>query len=176
MPFKNPRDKALWRALRRDKDAEYLRNWKASNPDRVRLHEQRTKERRRIQAREREDLRKHMRPSNYRELQRERSRLFRIAIRRSAIERLGGVCRCCGFSDQRALHIDHREPLLRRTTGRMRKDSYQTAREVLTMESPLLVFDLLCANCHQIKTRENGEHDGSRWRAISASRGSSETT
>ncbi|SRR6266498_738708 len=77
-------------------------------------------------------------------------------VRSIALEKLGGVCVRCGFSDPRALQIDHvngggireREAIghaaIYRKVARGDTDGYQ----------------LLCANCNWIKRAENKE-DGS---------------
>lgn len=76
----------------------------------------------------------------------------RTALRRAALEKLGGVCIKCNFSDPRALQIDHingggsREQRLIGSDGICKKvlcgvDGYQ----------------LLCANCNMIKKYELNE-------------------
>jgi len=67
---------------------------------------------------------------------------------------LGGVCVHCGFSDARALQIDHVNgggTKQRKELGRDTKYS-QYIREHTTE------FQLLCANCNWIKRAENREY------------------
>ncbi len=90
---------------------------------------------------------------------RERQRLSnlktRSALRSRALEHMGGVCVRCGFSDPRALQIDHIEGMgwvEHREIGTL-----AIARRVLAGEPG---YQLLCANCNWIKRAENGETRG----------------
>lgn len=73
------------------------------------------------------------------------------------IEAMGGACERCGFSDPRALQIDHvggggaREPRARH--------GKKWAEYVLAHRDE---FALLCANCNWIKRAENEEYIGIR--------------
>jgi len=91
----------------------------------------------------------------YRELHPEQARTLYMRTRALVIEKLGGKCIRCGFSDKRALQIDHinggglREQKLIQTSGIHRKilhgsDGYQ----------------LLCANCNSIKRWERPGKEG----------------
>src|SRR5262245_37839848 len=72
-------------------------------------------------------------------------------IRREILEILGGKCVVCGFDDMRALQVDHvngggtQDRKTRKTMPQFRKDvrEYGTAK-----------YQVLCANCHQIKQYE----------------------
>jgi len=83
---------------------------------------------------------------------------YRRRIRAAAIEALGGRCECCGLDVTEVLEFDHRTPVLRRTNGVRNRDAADQARRILNGEAHL--FQLLCANCHTLKTRMNGEHSG----------------
>lgn len=68
---------------------------------------------------------------------------------------LGGKCVRCGFSDSRALQLDH-------INGGGLRDKRSTAtryRQILSGKS-VGEFQLLCANCNWIKRAENGEEWG----------------
>ena len=76
---------------------------------------------------------------------------------------LGGKCVCCGFNDSRALCIDHikgngREHRRKFTASngnfRGRKYYMSIYRELLNGS---MDYQLLCANCNQIKKYENKE-------------------
>lgn len=73
-------------------------------------------------------------------------------------EILGGFsCRECGFSDSRCLEIDH-------IFGNG-KDMPLTKSGIVQyyIENPDIAFEelqILCANCHKIKTLENFERTG----------------
>lgn len=67
-------------------------------------------------------------------------------------------CKCvrCGYdSDWRALELDHihGDGYLGRGTG-----SYKHWERLLKTSDLKEVFQLLCANCHKIKTYDNAEH------------------
>lgn len=81
-------------------------------------------------------------------------------LREEIVAKLGGCCSECGFSDVRALHIDHVEgggsQELQRGYGgglayyyRVRKDT--TGR-----------YQILCANCNAIKRYEKSEARGAQ--------------
>lgn len=80
--------------------------------------------------------------------------------RSAAIRKLGGKCVRCGFSDERALQIDHPkgDGYLER---KMYYSNYTYYRRIALCE---LKGDhqLLCANCNLIKARENDELNGQR--------------
>ena len=85
---------------------------------------------------------------------------YRQELKAKIIARYGGACRRCGFDDSRALQIDH-------INGggtkehRERKTQFGFMRKVLLAE-PNTEYQLLCANCNQIKRYENGEGVGKR--------------
>ncbi len=70
--------------------------------------------------------------------------------RAEAIRILGNKCCKCGFSDIRALQIDHINPV-----GRFREGNATIHRRIRKGD---LSFQLLCANCNWIKRVENEEH------------------
>ena len=70
-------------------------------------------------------------------------------VRLEIIEQLGGKCVLCGFSDARAIDIDH--------TDRRRKQrhtSYTLERRIKDWRKNIAHLRLLCANCHRIETQE----------------------
>src|ERR1051326_2595201 len=78
---------------------------------------------------------------------------WRRKRRRDLFKRLGNKCKHCGFSDPRALQIDHKKG------GGLREikshTSYQTY--LLTVWRNLRRYQLLCANCNWIKRHVNEE-------------------
>jgi hypothetical protein len=68
-------------------------------------------------------------------------------------ELLGGKCICCGFSDPRGFQIDHINGGGHRQRGGM--NMYSFYKFVLAHPEE---FQLLCANCNQIKRLENKEN------------------
>lgn len=78
-------------------------------------------------------------------------------IRNSVVEILGGVCIKCGFSDIRALQIDHINgggSKERKSGGYVGNFHKHVLRSVLNQENK---YQLLCANCNWIKRVENKE-------------------
>lgn len=70
---------------------------------------------------------------------------------------LGGKCVRCGFSDARALQIDHVNG------GGRRTDPYRaTAAFYKKVVDHPDEYQLLCANCNWIKKHEDAEHVGNR--------------
>ena len=70
-----------------------------------------------------------------------------------AYNKLGGKCIKCGFSDQRALQIDHINGGGNKDKLRHERDKYY--RKIY--ESKFNEYQLLCANCNWIKRYEKGE-------------------
>lgn len=79
--------------------------------------------------------------------------------REKAIQMLGGFCAMCGITDIRLLEFDHVVPVCRGTGIRNLSGSY-TVRRVLKGNTGNL--QVLCANCHKIKTYEEGWHERCR--------------
>ena len=85
-------------------------------------------------------------------------RKYRKNCRDEIISLLGGKCVRCGFTDKRALQIDH-------VNGGGTKDTWGRKNH-LTYYKEVIVhlkagggkFQLLCANCNWIKRHENNEH------------------
>jgi hypothetical protein len=91
----------------------------------------------------------------YRRKVNEEVRSRRIAARLALIEKLGGKCVRCGFDDWRGLQIDHvkgggTKELLRLGAGKVYR---------LALENKDGHYQLLCANCNQIKRYEEGQHN-----------------
>ena len=80
--------------------------------------------------------------------QRIRERLFRL---------LGEKCVRCGFSDKRALQIDHINGDGHYDKHRCRASSVMHRRVCDSIERGEKRYQLLCANCNWIKRVERGE-------------------
>lgn len=74
--------------------------------------------------------------------------------RAKAINILGGCCSECGDSRPDVLQFDHIKPV---GQDRRTREAYV---EVLKCADPTSTFQLLCANCHVLKTRSRGEYTG----------------
>ena len=123
--------------------AEYLKEWKLKNPDKVAKHRATEKETfksdpQKIAAHNRNTL------TNYHKL---RHRIFDI---------LGWSCARCGFDDYRALQVDH----IYGGGGKQRSrvNSYCYFKEILQDPNVKAKYQTLCANCNWIKRAENNEN------------------
>ncbi len=91
----------------------------------------------------------------------EKRRLVTLRTRQKrrarALLALGGKCVRCGFSDPRALQIDHKHG---GGTAARKKDSRDAQTEVL--RGVVRPYQLLCANCNWIKRAERGEYGRKR--------------
>lgn len=81
----------------------------------------------------------------------------RRELRSKVFDLLGTKCARCGFSDLRALQIDH-------INGKSRTDPIGNSRQIVFLrrilnlgEEAKLRFQILCANCNWIKRIENNE-------------------
>lgn len=87
---------------------------------------------------------------------REDNRRWYKRMRREVLAALGNECIKCGFSDERALQLDHINGggYQDRKDKTFRKFYYEIIREERND------IQLLCANCNQIKRAKQGEHRG----------------
>lgn len=92
-----------------------------------------------------------------------RRRKFLQKSRKQAIDTLGGKCCWCGFSDWRALQIDH---INGGGTQELKHMSQRTIHKLI-IERPREEWEdkyqLLCANCNWVKLYENNEHKRKYW-------------
>lgn len=97
-------------------------------------------------------------------LRKKRSQLeYRLRIRQETFDAYGGAfCKRCGFTDTRALQLDHVNGtghVQKKEIGSglrlyqfLKKNGYPNQEE----------YQILCANCNTIKKIENNEHGGGR--------------
>lgn len=74
--------------------------------------------------------------------------------RAKALEIMGGKCVRCGFSDARALQIDH----INGGGYQETKSGSSRGPTVRILKGETADYQLLCANCNWIKRFENNEH------------------
>lgn len=75
--------------------------------------------------------------------------------RAKAFDILGGKCVECGIEDWRVLQIDHKERILRKTRIDKSEDTgANLRRKIVSGYVDKDKLQLLCANCHQIKTHK----------------------
>ena len=168
MPYKNPADKLAWQRRNSGRCEQYKRRWVEKNPERA-IEIAREAGRRAYATARAKKIADGWIPWASRRKTEEEKRRTRctIARRRDArrksevFEQLGGICAYCELDDWRVLQIDHIHGDGRsdrgggRTGGLyavlrcMRASGWQGVRER---------FQLLCANCHMLKTHFHGDH------------------
>lgn len=125
--------------LRNQRRAEYRHQWQEEHPDQVSASKQAYRERNQEKVRE------------YSYSKRVRNRL-------EVLNALGGKCIRCGIDDWRVLQIDH-------INGGGNKERKQVTSIDRYYKDMLLTpekYQVLCANCHQIKRYE--EKEGRKYR------------
>lgn len=153
MPFKDHQAKLeydrRYRQEHREEYARYYRDWRRRNLDRLREYYKEHRERYLEHGR------------RYYEADKERKRVEQCERTRERrhvmIELLGRKCRHCGFSDLRALQIDHRNgngSKLNKDLGIGSSSDPRFYRYVISHPED---FQLLCANCNWIKRYEEKE-------------------
>lgn len=86
---------------------------------------------------------------------------WRRRMREAALSILGNKCIRCGFSDERALQIDHIQG-----NGNKERKTITTNLNKIVVESISKgenKYQLLCANCNWIKKFENKEHKKTKY-------------
>lgn len=156
MPYKNKSDKAAWRRANSEMVAKHKKTWFDSPNGKAYLEKKRAERAKDSAIRKAKKSAHRMATTRLPSKEklaycREWSRKLRLA----AIAALGGHCVQCGISDERVLEFDHIKPILRRTNGHTQKDNRIDFRRII--EGAEHGLQLLCANCHRIKTREANE-------------------
>jgi hypothetical protein len=90
------------------------------------------------------------------EMFREKSRRYNKKVRIKLIDKLGGKCVRCGFSDWRALQVDHING--GGTEERRFKVGSLTLWLLKDIDDNRDKYQLLCSNCNWIKRYENNEN------------------
>ncbi len=94
----------------------------------------------------------------YNAYMRVKNREYWLAFRNEILEKLGGKCAICGFSDRRALQIDHINGGGTREMIEKSRSSYAHYKNVIaSIAAGENKYQLLCANCNWIKRYENNE-------------------
>lgn len=96
---------------------------------------------------------------NYREARKEYEKIFRQQKKSELFDTMGGKCSRCGFSDYRALQIDHingdgaKDKELKISNG---NPYFKKVLDSFVKKEGR--YQLLCSNCNWIKRFENNEH------------------
>lgn len=81
-----------------------------------------------------------------------------IQLRKEILRILGNKCIRCGFSDWRALQIDHVKGNGRKEWLKFQNNLYQYYKNILEkIQRASKDYQILCANCNSIKRHENHE-------------------
>ena len=83
---------------------------------------------------------------------------YESRIRQELFDLLGRECKRCGFSDMRALQIDHINGDGYKDRGKCRGTSSHKRRILEAIKNGENRYQILCANCNWIKRCENNEH------------------
>lgn len=89
----------------------------------------------------------------------ERLRAHRREMReRVTAYKLDLGCALCGYnSHPAALHLDHREPSTKRNRGKASR-ALEVSWSWKRIQDELAKCQVLCANCHAVKTHDAGDH------------------
>lgn len=97
-------------------------------------------------------------PDKQREYQRLRQRRNSLTYRETVTTVFGGRCEHCGFVGNKYVYqIDHIVPLLRNKKERTYHDGSRMWKNLATGKVSREGLQLLCANCHAIKTQEDSK-------------------
>ncbi len=98
--------------------------------------------------------------NKYRKEIRERQRRWYLKVREEMFKVLGNKCVKCGFSDRRALQIDHINGGGIKERGKGSSTKHFHLKVLRSVEKKESKYQLLCANCNWIKRFENREWGG----------------
>jgi hypothetical protein len=126
------------------KMVEYARKWQKKNAARYAVYQKiRNKKRWEMADRDAVNLAK---------------REYALQLKLKVFALLGGQCRC-GFSDHRALQLDHTIPIgTKKRRQQISGGAGAFYRRILKDPALRETLQLLCANCNWIKRYENNEH------------------
>ena len=82
----------------------------------------------------------------------------RMRLKDKCFTLFGSVCKRCGFSDARALQVDHINGAKEGRTATYRSGA-KLYSAILRGDKDKTLFQLLCANCNWIKRDEAHEHN-----------------
>lgn len=89
-------------------------------------------------------------------------RKSRVKRRLDAISALGGSCNYCKIDNPVVLEFDHIKPIQWRTNNLVKLNGQHNVNIINSMvtkgQNPHEIYQLLCANCHKIKTHNNKDY------------------
>lgn len=135
-----------WRLDNRDKRNAYTRKWMKDNKERCRVYKRRYKSKLSVEEKRAVAL---------------RLRKMYKRLREQIHALLGGKCGRYGFTDPRALQVDHRNGNGLHYKHEGKEYAYRGVflyNKILKGVFPKEHFQLLCANCNWIKRHEKHEY------------------
>ena len=138
-------------------NAEVSRKWREKNPGAWKKWNEKRKQDPAYKQKHAEEERH--RREKYKNVQSKINKARYQAAKNSVYAMFGGKCKHCGFSDVRALQIDHIEGLGTTTKARLRmgETGLVLYLALLAGRRDPVRYQLLCANCNWIKRCENNE-------------------
>ena len=100
-------------------------------------------------------------PEGYEKRIRDLARIRNAKLKKQVMDKLGSVCVRCGFTDIRALQVDH---ISGGGVHEYRNNPSGPRGIYRKILSDSTGYQLLCANCNWIKREENHEGMGKRYR------------
>ena len=86
----------------------------------------------------------------------------RMKRRMDALSALGGQCYSCKIDNPVVLEFDHIKPIQWRTNNLVKVNGQHNVNTINSMskngQDPREVYQILCANCHKIKTHSNRDY------------------
>ena len=129
---------------------EYNRSWRARNPEKAKEYSRRwyKKNKESVKARTSANREKHKRQY----LAQQRSRVAKIRTGIRWYKQTNG-CMDCGITDWRVLEFDH----IPERGAKLFNIGGTTWNALPTLWKEIQKCDVVCANCHAIRTRERGQ-------------------
>lgn len=152
MPYKNKESYRQWRLKNIEKVREYARNYHRSYDKEWKKGLLRGKRQKSVTTAENVKRRRR----ELREYYNRKNREYKLKCRENALRVLGAKCNICGNNDIRVLQIDH----MKNNGSYERRFSRTTMyRKITSMNLSELKseYQVLCANCHAIKTYHNSQ-------------------
>ena len=156
---------------KRKQNREAVRRYRAKNREAIRQRRLAAYERNRLVILARIKMKRERDPATFRQRdnrlraenlerrqqqEREAKQIRRKRLRAQVIEILGGCCARCGFSDARALQVDHVNG--DGSVDRKKFRGQDTLYKHIIRRGAQGRYQILCANCNWIKRDEDGEY------------------
>lgn len=140
-----------------EKRRAYQKRYQQEHKEELREYQRRYRDQHRDRIRE--QMRKNFEKNRERDYENHRRRA--VEYRQEVLEFFGSRCVRCGFTDWRALQLDHINGDGHKERGRNVRDQHRRWKYVREHpEEALRTLQILCANCNWIKRYEKNENRG----------------